>query len=193
MRKSYQYEKMLPTLSQSAWLNGMAKTHKLASPDIITTEKIKISTNYSTNWDLHVQCSWRYYWIVETHNNLVFALIENGKEVLKETLLKLVTVCEKQLFVDRCSWWMCIPSHQYSIKNELKKKKKKRWELDFSFCLLFSLKVCMWLLIMAIWKQPIFNWQRIFKESQTAESEKKHSMWLLNWKKTVIFKYWHSM
>ena len=142
MRKSYQYEKMLPTLSQSAWLNGMAKTHKLASPDIITTEKIKISTNYCTNWHLHVQCSWRYYWIVETHNNLVFALIENGKEVLIGTLLKLVTVfCEKQLFVDRCSWWMCIPSHQYSIKNELKKKKKKKKKKRAWFLILFTILI----------------------------------------------------
>ena len=35
------YEKMLPILKQPERLYGTAKTHKFASPDIITTEKLK--------------------------------------------------------------------------------------------------------------------------------------------------------
>ena len=35
------YEKMLPTSNQHARLYGAAKTHKFASPDIITTEILK--------------------------------------------------------------------------------------------------------------------------------------------------------
>ena len=55
------YEKMLPTSNQPAQLYGMAKTHKFASPDIITTKKNKISTNYCTNQQyLHIHCRSSY-------------------------------------------------------------------------------------------------------------------------------------